>query len=103
MKKLPVYATVLLLALTTTMMYTLNYLIISLVPVRFSKYSVTASVSGILNSAAHLGGAVSSYGFGAAGDTFGWNAVIAVWIVSTIFTSAFALLANKRWKKFIKK
>lgn len=26
-----------------------------------------------------------------------------IWIVSAFFTAAFALFANKRWKKFIKK
>lgn len=100
--KLPVYVTVILLALTTTIMYALNYLIISLVPVRFSKYSVTSSVSGILNAAAHLGGAISTYGFGAAADKFGWNTVIAIWIVSSLLTSAFSIQSDKKWKKFIK-
>lgn len=98
--KLPVYITVLLLALTTSMMYALNYLIISLVPVRFSKQGCTSSVSGILNSSAHIGCAVSSYGFGAVSEKSGWNAVVVVWIVSALFTAVFSFLSNIKWAKF---
>lgn len=100
--RLPVYAMIVLLALTTSVMYALNYLIISLVPVRFSKYSCTSSVSGILNSAAHIGCALSSYGFGAVSEKAGWNAVIVIWIVSAFLTSAFSFLSSRKWKKFMK-
>lgn len=100
--RLPVYAMIVLLALTTSVMYALNYLIISLVPVRFSKYSCTSSVSGILNSAAHIGCALSSYGFGAVSEKAGWNAVILIWIVSAFLTSAFSFLSSRKWKKFMK-
>lgn len=102
MNRLSVYVIVILLALTTSIMYALNYLIISLVPVRFSKYSCTSSVSGILNSAAHLGCALSSYGFGAVSEKSGWNAVIIIWIVSAFLTFAFSVLSNRRWRSFIK-
>ena len=102
MNKMPVYVIIVLLAFTTSIMYALNYLIISPVPVRFSKYSATSGISGILNSAAHIGGAVSSYGFGAAAEGFGWNFVVIIWIVSAFLTFAFSLLSNMKWKKFIK-
>lgn len=102
MNKMPVYFIIVLLAFTTSVMYALNYLIISLVPVRFSKYSATSGISGILNSAAHIGGAVSSYGFGAAAESFGWNFVVVIWIVAAFLTFAFSLLSNRKWKKFIK-
>lgn len=100
--RLPVYVTIILLALTTSVMYALNYLIISLVPVRFSKFSCTSGVSGILNSAAHIGCAVSSYGFGAVSEKAGWNAVIIIWIAAALLTAVFSFLSNIKWKKFIK-
>lgn len=102
MNRLPVYVIIVLLALTTSVMYALNYLIISLIPVRFSKYSFTSGVSGILNSAAHIGCAVSSYGFGAVAEKAGWNAVIIVWIAAALMTALFSFLSNIKWKKFIK-
>ncbi|MGN1194025.1 MAG: MFS transporter, partial [Acutalibacteraceae bacterium] len=82
--RLPVAVSIVLLALTTMSMYSLNYLIISRVPVRFSDCSHTSSVTGILNSAAYVGCALSSYGFGAVSQKAGWNAVIIIWIVSAV-------------------
>ena len=99
--KLPIYIIIILLAVTTSVMYALNYLIISLVPIHFSGCSRTSSVSGILNSAAHIGCAVSSYGFGAVAEHSGWNAVIIIWIVSAILIFISSLLTDKKWRKFI--
>ncbi|MGN1123953.1 MAG: MFS transporter [Eubacterium sp.] len=99
--KIPVTASIILLALTTMSMYSLNYLIISRVPVRFAENGHTSSVTGLLNSFAYIGCAVSSYGFGAASQKAGWNAVIVIWIISALLTSLFAFFANKKWKKFI--
>jgi len=100
--RLPVFAVILLLAVSTSMMYALNYLIISLVPVRFSGCSCTAGVSGILNSAAHIGCAVSSYGFGAVAETAGWKAVIAVWIAAAFITALICICKSREWGNYIK-
>lgn len=100
--RMSVYVIIVLLALTTSVMYALNYLIISLVPVRFSKFSCTSSVSGILNSAAHIGCAVSSYGFGAVSEKAGWNAVIIIWIAAALMTALLSFLSNIKWNRFIK-
>lgn len=99
--KMPVVVSIILLALTTMSMYSLNYLIISRVPVRFAESGHTSSVTGILNSFAYIGCALSSYSFGAVSQKAGWNAVIIIWIISAVLTSAFAFTANKKWKKFI--
>lgn len=99
--KLPVLVIIILLALTTSIMYALNYLIISLVPVRFVKYSCTSTVSGVLNSAAHIGCAVSSYGFGAISRKAGWNVVILLWLVSTVLIFLSSLSVSRKWKKMI--
>lgn len=103
MNKLPVYVIIVLLAFTTSVMYALNYLIISLVPVRFSKFGFTSSVSGILNSGAHIGCALSSYGFGAISEKAGWSAVIIVWIVSAVLITVFSFVSNIRWRRFLLK
>lgn len=99
--KIPVIVSIILLALTTMSMYSLNYIIISRVPVRFAESGHTSSVTGILNSFAYIGCAVSSYGFGAISQKAGWNAVIVIWIISALLTSLFAFSANGKWKKFI--
>ena len=99
--KIPVIVSIILLALTTMSMYSLNYLIISRVPVRFAENGHTSSVTGLLNSFAYIGCAVSSYGFGAVSQKAGWSAVIVIWIISALLTSLFAFLSNKKWNKFI--
>lgn len=99
--KIPVIVSIILLALTTMSMYSLNYLIISRVPVRFAESGHTSSVTGLLNSFAYIGCAVSSYGFGAVSQKAGWSAVIVIWIISALLTSLFAFLSNKKWNKFI--
>ncbi len=99
--KIPVIVSIILLALTTMSMYSLNYLIVSRVPVRFAEYGHTSSVTGILNSFAYVGCALSSYGFGAVSQKAGWNAVIIIWIVSAVCTSLFSFISNKKWKNFI--
>lgn len=99
--KIPVIISIILLALTTMSMYSLNYLIISRVPVRFAQKGLTSSVTGILNSFAYIGCAVSSYSFGAVSQKAGWSAVIIIWIISAVLTSIFAFSANRKWKQFI--
>ena len=99
--RIPVIISIILLALTTMLMYSLNYLIISRVPVRFAESGHTSSVTGLLNSFAYIGCAVSSYGFGAVSQKAGWSAVIVIWIISALLTSLFTILSNKKWKKFI--
>lgn len=98
---MPVVVSIILLALTTMSMYSLNYLIISRVPVRFAESGHTASVTGILNSFAYIGCAVSSYGFGAVSQKSGWSAVVMIWIISAALTAVFAFSANKKWKSFV--
>ncbi len=100
--KIPVAVSIVLLALTTMSMYSLNYLIISRVPVRFADCGHTSAITGILNSAAYIGCALSSYGFGAVSQKEGWNAVVVIWIVSAALTAVFAFWANQKWKKYIR-
>ncbi|MGN0533759.1 MAG: MFS transporter [Eubacterium sp.] len=103
MGKMPIILSIILLALTTMSMYSLNYLIISRVPVRFAQCGYTSSVTGILNSFAYIGCAASSYGFGAVSQKSGWNTVIIIWIISAVLTCVFAFLANIKWKNYIKR
>lgn len=50
----------------------------------------------------YVGGAISSCGFGAAAEKFGWNFVIVIWIVAAFLTVVFSFLSNRKWKRFIK-
>lgn len=101
--KMPVAVSIILLASITMLMYSLNYIIISRVPIRFACYSRTSVITGVLNSFAYLGCALSSYGFGAVSQNFGWNCVIFIWILSSAITALVSFSANIKWGKFVKR
>ncbi len=101
-KDLPVIVSVALLAVITTAMHAFNYMIITLVPMRFASVSRTATVTGIMNATAYVGCAAASYGFGVISDMIGWNGTIIVWLALDAFAMLVTLLATGKWKKFIK-
>lgn len=103
MRNLPIIVSVVLLAVSTTAMHTYNYMIITLVPMRFAYAGRTASVTGVMNAVAYVGCAASSYGFGLVSELIGWNGTVLVWIG----LNALALIVNsfaiRPWTKFKQK
>ena len=100
MERLPSVVSVALLAVITTALSAYNYMIITLVPMQFSYCSRTATVTGIMNTAAYGGCAAASYGFGIISDRIGWNGTVFVWIGLAVITFLITLGATGRWKKF---
>lgn len=100
MESLPVIVSVMLLALITTAFYSYNYMIITLVPMKFAYCSRTATVTGIMNATAYVGCATASYGFGVISDKIGWNGSVFVWIGLTGVATLITLVASRKWKKF---
>ena len=70
---------VLLLALTSACSHEINFLLICLVPKRFEKYGRFSLVTGLINSCTYVGAAISTYGFAAVSENYGWNATLALW------------------------
>ena len=101
MKSIPIYLSVILLATVTTAMHTYNYMIITLVPMRFSSSGKTATVTGIMNATAYVGCAASSYGFGVISDKIGWIGTVGVWLALGAAALVVTLISSGRWKKFI--
>lgn len=100
MEKFPAVLSVTLLAVITTALSAYNYMIITLVPMQFSYCSRTATVTGIMNTAAYGGCAAASYGFGIISDKIGWNGTVLVWIGLAVTTFLITLGASGRWRKF---
>lgn len=92
--------TMLLFAIVTSSMLAINTMLVSLVPVRFGRYGKTATMSGIFNSMAYIGCAISNYLIGYISELFGWNTTIIVWAVCCALAVAGCALAAGRWKKF---
>ena len=90
----------LLLALTTTFMMSVNTCFISMVPSFYVRYGVTSTISGILNSAAYLGSAFSSYFNGAVVDRYGWNCIMQFWAVYAVIGLAACAVSVRKWRTF---
>ena len=100
MRWIPVYMSIILLAMVTTAMHTFNYLIITLVPMRFASIGKTATITGIMNATAYIGSASSSYGFGIVSENIGWNGTIFVWLGLNVLALAAAAFSIHRWTNY---
>lgn len=92
-----------LLALASACMHSINFLLISCLPGRFSHTGRSATIGGACNACTYVGAAGSMYGIEVVSRHFGWQATTAVWIGVCILGAAFAVLAMKKYTDFIKK
>ena len=90
--------TILLLALSTTLMMAVNILLINLVPGYFAYVGRSAGISGILNAAAYAGCAFSSYGFGAISSAFGWSITVLFWVVCAVMGIVLCFIGARLWQ-----
>lgn len=99
--KIHMLTSIILLSVFTTIMLGVNYITITVLPVRFAKYNRASTVSGLLNSVTYIGCAVSNFGFGFLSDQIGWQKTIGVWVMISILAVIICLLSLKNWNRFI--
>lgn len=75
----------------------------SYIPVRFSSYGRTATVSGLVNAMASLGIVMANYVSPRIADSFGWIEVVIAWIMFATAAALISLIAFIPWKCFILK
>ncbi|MDF2543660.1 MAG: major facilitator superfamily 1 [Herbinix sp.] len=100
--KFNVILAALLLAFTTTGMIGVNTMFISLIPLYFSKMGKVSTITGILNSLAYAGSAISSYGIGYLAEKYGWNITIALWLVLAIVGVFVCIAVKGVWEHYTK-
>lgn len=88
------------LALLVGSMHGVNMILTSMIPLYFGKYGKVSLVSGIVNSGAYIGSALSAYGTALYSETFGWSSTILMWSVVAFLGTAFCFLFSKKWKLF---
>ena len=98
--KYPIAICVILLALFTTIIAAMNHLLMTLIPVRFAKYGCASTVGGIFNSCTYIGSAISTYGFGAVSEKFGWTATVIFWIILGAIGVAVCAVPMRRYGRF---
>lgn len=100
--KIPALLSIFLAALISGCMHGVNHMVISLIPKRFHKYGLMSTFSGILNAFTYIGAALSSYGFAAVADNFGWDFVKLLWCIIGVTGALLCILKLGSWTKFIK-
>lgn len=93
----------LLMALITGCMHGVNLMLISRLPVYFSKFGKVSTISGILNAATYVGAATSTYGFAVLSENWGWGITIAIWAVVGVLGTAICFFCIKKWNRFIER
>ena len=92
-----------LLALVTAVMMSVNVIICSEVPLRFSVFGKSASISGFMNACGYIGAAASMYGIAVLSEHYGWTVTQWVWIGSCILAAVLSLSVGNRWMEFRRK
>ena len=96
------YLTLALSAVSVGLMHAINFFLICIVPLKFEKFGVVSTMSGIINSLTYVGSAAALYGFGYVSEVTGnnWRIVIGVWAVIAALGVAACFAAVRPWKKF---
>ncbi|MCI8387519.1 MAG: MFS transporter [Clostridiales bacterium] len=89
-----------LMALSITFLLGVHTMFISLVPLNFGKYGRSATVTGILNAFAAVGGGISTYIVGLLAKDFGWSAVYATFIILLVIGLISSAMITNKWIKF---
>ena len=82
-------------------MHSCNFLLISCVPGRFAKTGRASTVSGFCNACTYIGAAISMYGIALVSKHFGWSATISSWIGICLVGALFAILAFRKYTRFL--
>ena len=96
------YLTLALSAVSVGLMHAINFFLICIVPLKFEKYGVVSTMSGVINSLTYVGSAAALYGFGFLSEATGnnWRVVIGVWAVIAALGVVMCFAAVRPWKKF---
>lgn len=92
-----------LFGIATTAMMAVNTMLVSVVPIYFAPYGKSSTASGILNSSAYAGGALSTYAIGVLSEIMGWNVTINIWIGVAAAGTIACIIGKVHWQKFTRK
>ncbi len=79
------YADILLLSLSSALMYGANTLLLTIIPLNFSHYNKVSGIAGFLDFCSYMGAALSGFLTGFIVDHLGWKYMMALWAVLAVF------------------
>ena len=95
-----VILSMLLMAVIVAAMHGINLMLITVVPKRFIRSGRVSTFSGILNAGTYVGASISTYGFAALAESYGWSFTILTWAVISAAGLAVCLVVVPLWRKF---
>jgi OPA family glycerol-3-phosphate transporter-like MFS transporter len=92
----PRWILVSLLGVCGMMVYGINAVLLTSLPLSFSRTGNVAAVAGFLDFAAYVGGGVSAVVVGQILDGRGWNAVFVYWLGATLLAACGGLMLRRK-------
>lgn len=86
---------IVLFALITTCMEAINVMFVSVLPLRYSAISKTATVSGFMNFITYVGASISTFGIGVMVDYYGWGGALKTWCMISLIGLLTCLLGKR--------
>jgi len=78
------YVDILLLGLSSALMYGANTLLLTMVPLNFSRYNKVSGIAGFLDFCSYMGAALSGFLTGFIVDHMGWKYMMVLWAVLAV-------------------
>ena len=77
-----------------------NYMIVSLMPMRYAGFAMAATVSGLVNAINYGGSAISTYGMSYAVESLPLHVTVVIWMACVVLACAFLYFAQRKWTSF---
>ncbi len=90
-----------LAAIVCSTMQAANFMLVSCLTGRYSRYGKTSTTSGITNSLTYVGAAVSMYAFPAISEKVGWSGTVFLWVVLSLIGAICLIAVAKKYARFI--
>jgi OPA family glycerol-3-phosphate transporter-like MFS transporter len=88
------------LGMVASAMTAINTLLITLIPLRFTRTGRITIVTGLLNTSAYMGSGMAGYGFGKTAEHFSWGIVNLMWCGTAAAALLLCLIVRGAWKSF---
>lgn len=87
--------TSILLGLLAALMYGANTLLLTIVPLNFTKYNRVSSIAGFLDFSSYIGSVLSGIFTGYISDTFGWGTMVLSWVILALIGAVVLAFFNR--------
>jgi OPA family glycerol-3-phosphate transporter-like MFS transporter len=95
------YISLIIFGCVTTLMVSINTLLISLMPLRYAYSGRMTTIIGILNTSAYFGSGIAGYGISNIIEAFGWNGIRLLLCGTAFLGAIICSLTDRKWRTFL--